>query len=239
LRILTNLIDNYPEQQESTCLQYLINYTSRLIAEGHESTNVQALGQASSSQDTELYGVLQLLNTMIVTPTTTNDEGTTVTTTAIPTLVLDKSYETTFRLLDARSRRLTALSSTFPVLHYSVIGVLAFSMCIAFLMETDQYILVFLDNIQLRLLWTSLVGTFCALGVVLYDLGQPFRGSYQVTNAVNQMYAIRSMLKQRKVKEGGTTTTNKSTTGIATTNISTAATINGGGVAQTSTTVKK
>jgi hypothetical protein len=201
LRILTNLIVTYPSPQESICLQYLINYTSRLIAEGHESTNVQALGQASSSQDTELYGLLQLLNTMVVESSATTSSTTTTTNSIPTTLILDKSYETTFRLLDARSRRLTALSSTFPVLHYVVIGVLAFSMCIAFLMETDQDILVFLNAIQLRLLWTSLVGTFCALGVVLYDLGQPFRGSYQVTKAVDQLYTIRSMLKQRKVKE--------------------------------------
>jgi Protein of unknown function (DUF4239) len=53
-----------------------------------------------------------------------------------------------------------------------------------------------LNAIQLRLLWTTLVGTFCALGVVLYDLGHPFRGSYQVSKAVNQLYGIRLNLKR-------------------------------------------
>ncbi|KAG7351596.1 DUF4239 domain containing protein [Nitzschia inconspicua] len=220
LRILTSLIATYSPQQQFTVQQYLVKYTSRLIAEGHETTNVQALGQASSSQDTELYGLLQLLNsisTISNTNTNNNNDSDDTITTTIPTLVLDKSYETTFRLLDARSRRLTALSSTFPPLHYVVIGVLAFSMCIAFLMETDQDILVFLNAIQLRLLWTSLVGTFCALGVVLYDLGQPFRGSYQVTKAVNQLYAIRSTLKRNVKDLGSTINNNNNKNGVTTT----------------------
>ena len=52
-----------------------------------------------------------------------------------------------------------------------------------------------LNAIQLRLLWTSLVGTFCALGVVLYDLNFPFRGSYQVsTQAINELLPIRQAL---------------------------------------------
>jgi hypothetical protein len=196
LRIMSTLVSTYPPRQQQTCRQYLLQYTSRLIAEGHETTNVQALEQLQG-QDTELFGILQLLNDLNVDTSCPQRQGNL----PIPTLLLDKSYETTFRLLDARSKRLTALASTFPILHYVVIFMLAVSMCAAFLMETDQDILVFLNAIQLRLLWTSLVGTFCALGVVLYDLGQPFRGSYQVTKAFNQLYSIRTMLK-RSIKDG-------------------------------------
>ena len=61
-------------------------------------------------------------------------------------------------------------------------------------METNQELLIFLNAIQLRLLWTMLVATFCALGLVCYDLGHPFRGVYgvyQISEAVKQLYSVR------------------------------------------------
>lgn len=45
-----------------------------------------------------------------------------------------------------------------------------------FLMETNQELLIFLSAIQLKILWGMLIGTFSALGVVNYDMVDPFRG---------------------------------------------------------------
>jgi hypothetical protein len=61
-----------------------------------------------------------------------------------------------------------------------MMSALAVSICMAFLMETNQELLIFLNSIQLRLLWTMLIGTFSALGVVCYDLCDPFGGSNKV-----------------------------------------------------------
>ena len=44
-------------------------------------------------------------------------------------------------------------------------------------METNQDLLLFLSAIQLRILWSMLIGTFSALAVVNYDMRDPFRGS--------------------------------------------------------------
>ena len=46
-----------------------------------------------------------------------------------------------------------------------------------FLMETNQELLIFLSAIQLRILWSMLIGTYSALAVVNYDMRDPFRGS--------------------------------------------------------------
>jgi hypothetical protein len=42
---------------------------------------------------------------------------------------------------------------------------LAVSICIAFLLETNQDLLMFLNAIQLRILWTMLVRTFSTLAI--------------------------------------------------------------------------
>ena len=91
--------------------------------------------------------------------------------------------------------RVSCLQSTFPALHFGILTVLAMSICLAFLMETNLDVLIFLSAVQLKILWTMLIGTFSALGVVCYDLGDPFRGSYQIAKTVNQLYTIRLAVK--------------------------------------------
>ena len=62
-------------------------------------------------------------------------------------------------------------------------------------MESDQAIQIFLNAVQLRILWAMLVGTFSALAVVSYDLEDPFRGSYQISSTVDQFHTIRDALR--------------------------------------------
>ena len=63
-------------------------------------------------------------------------------------------------------------------------------------METNQDILIFLNAVQLKLLWAMLVGVFSALGTVCYDLADPFRGSYHISKAtLGQLYTIRDAIR--------------------------------------------
>lgn len=110
--------------------------------------------------------------------------------------MLSQAHSACSKLYDERAKRITALKSHFPPLHFVILTALALSICVAFLLETKQDILVFLNAIQLRVLWTMLVGTFTALAIVCFDLSHPFQGSYQISNnTVQQLYSIRRTLQ--------------------------------------------
>ena len=154
------------------------------------------------SLDTELNGVLVELNKWASAGTSTATTSTTTPTPPPPPpLLLGNAYTAVSNLYEERAKRIAALRSLFPPLHFIILSTLAISICIAFLLETKQDILVFLNAIQLRVLWTMLVGTFTALGIVCYDLGNPFRGSYQITKSVHQLYTIRMTLRASLVQQ--------------------------------------
>lgn len=181
LRILQSMMDSFPQGVvQDKCRYYLVDYTSRLISEGHETVDFEASGQ--SGMDSEVFGVLTELNRLSSTE-------------LVPAVILDQSYGACNKLSEYRSKRITSLQSTFPALHYIIVSALALSICIVFLMETDQDILVFLNAVQLRILWTMLTGTFCALAAVCHDLGNPFRGSYEISKSVDQLHVIRDSLR--------------------------------------------
>ena len=75
-------------------------------------------------------------------------------------------------------------------------GLLGLSIIFAFLIESDQGAVQFLDAIQLRFLFTVLVGAFTGTAVLCYDLADPFRGSFTVSRAVDQFYAMRAAMDQ-------------------------------------------
>ena len=60
-----------------------------------------------------------------------------------------------------RSVRLAALDTVFPPLHWLFLSLLSTSVLTCFLLESDQETILFLDNVQLRLLFTMLVGGEC------------------------------------------------------------------------------
>jgi hypothetical protein len=109
--------------------------------------------------------------------------------------IFSEVYDALTRLRNERSTRLSALQSTYPALHYVILSLLGGSICTVFLMETNQELLIFLSAIQLRILWSMLIGTFSALAVVNYDMRDPFRGSYNVAVSVDQFYTIREALR--------------------------------------------
>ena len=78
----------------------------------------------------------------------------------LPPAILLETYSALTRLRKERSKRLSSLQSTYPILHYVLLALLGGSICITFLMETNQELLIFLSAIQLRILWSMLIGTF-------------------------------------------------------------------------------
>ena len=95
------------------------------------------------------------------------------------------------RLNAERSTRISALQSTFPLSQYFILVAIGSSICLAFLIETNQEILIFLNAFQLRILWTMLIGLMSTLCVLCYDLSDPFRGIFTIESALKQLYIIR------------------------------------------------
>ena len=195
--MLHMLVDSYPDCCEKfKCREYLKQYTCRLIA---ESVDVKMNKAMLGSTDSEMNGFVAALNEMAVKSASTAEK----TNTNRPAdTILSESYSAVIRLNSTRSCRLTALQCTFPVLHYGILGILAASICVTFLLETNQELLIFLNAIQLRILWTMLMGSISALAVICWDLTFPFTGSYIISNAVDQLKTIRDMIKAVTEVEG-------------------------------------
>mmetsp|Transcript_42262 Transcript_42262/g.128215 ORF Transcript_42262/g.128215 Transcript_42262/m.128215 type:complete len:502 (-) Transcript_42262:333-1838(-) len=195
LRVLQAMVDSFPEavqadtrisgmDSQDRCRSYLIQYTNRLLAESQPEVEIDNL-MFTGSMDSELIGLVVELNKI----TTTCVDG------SIPQPILSESYAAVTRLNAQRSTRISAIQSTYPALHYVILSLLAASICTCFVIESDQQLLIFLTAVQLKILWTMLIGTFSALGVVCYDLGDPFRGYYQITKSLNQLNTIRDAIK--------------------------------------------
>jgi len=93
-------------------------------------------------------------------------------------------------LLLLRSERLALLLTTFPPLFWLTQCLLSGSIVLAFLVETDIQSLQFLDLLQLRLLFTILVSALTGIGMILWDLNEPFRGSFNINSAGLQLHPI-------------------------------------------------
>lgn len=91
------------------------------------------------------------------------------------------AFECVSRIQQAESNRLTVLETSFPMMHYITLAILAAAICISFLVATDTSKVIF-ESLQVRILWTILVGAFSALAVVCYDLSFPYLGAYSVSS---------------------------------------------------------
>ena len=56
-------------------------------------------------------------------------------------------------------------------------------------------VLQFLDDLQLRYLFTVLTSAFLALASLCVDLADPFRGSFTITPSTSQLECIRSYIR--------------------------------------------
>jgi len=194
IRILQATVDCYPSSTtteeldfQDKCRAYLIQYTARLITESQPEAVLSNL-KNKGFMESEMNGFIVQLNEMATQPPSTAK--------SLPNpIILSESFGVISRLNSYRSERISALQSTFPALHFLIVFALGGSICLVFLMETDQKILIFLNAVQLRLLWSILIGTLTSLGTVCYDLSQPFRGSYQIASSIDQLYTIREVLR--------------------------------------------
>jgi len=95
------------------------------------------------------------------------------------TPIVLQTHQVLTQISEARRSRHATLKIHFPSMHYLTLGILAVSICISFLIATDQNLQV-LESIPVRLLWSILIGAFTSLAVVCYDLAAPFMGVYKV-----------------------------------------------------------
>ena len=179
LRVLVTILDSLPSQLrelKNHLRDYLIQYASRVIAESKPGLSVDH-HMYIGSMDIELNGFLRMWNglsmgsygTMYIDTlipasnytidqkefdpyqhqlSITSKERQTVAPFISPN-ILSETYEALNRLRKERSVRVSALQSTYPMLHYVILALLASSICTVFLMETNQDLLLFLSAIQL------------------------------------------------------------------------------------------
>jgi Protein of unknown function (DUF4239) len=84
-------------------------------------------------------------------------------------------------LMEQRCHRWMALhTAPFPLVHYLTLALLAGSIMISFLVATAQAEFIFLNGSPVRILWSLLTTSFLALGLVCFDLAQPFGGAYHI-----------------------------------------------------------
>jgi hypothetical protein len=188
LRNLGHMIYIYPEGPvRDLCRSYLLQYVNRLLHECRPTvSDASDVIDPRKGMDTELNGLLLQISEGYSNP--------------IPAHLADQSFAAVTRLREQRLIRITALQSTYPMLHWVTLGTLAFAACICFLIETNQDLLYFLQAFQLKLLWATLVGTFVSCFTVFYDLGSPFAGQYKITASIEQLHAIKMALKAAVVK---------------------------------------
>jgi Protein of unknown function (DUF4239) len=186
LRALECLVDSFASGcEQDLSRDYLIQYTSRVLAECHPKIGSgENVINPRRGMDSELNGLTALIN---------NSYGK-----VIPPHVADECNVCIARLREQRTKRISALQSVYPFLHYVILSVLAIGECVAFLMETDQDLLVFLNAIQIKILWSMLIGTFVTCFQVFNDLRSPFSGSYQISASVGQLHTIKLTLQASK-----------------------------------------
>lgn len=89
-----------------------------------------------------------------------------------------------------RSARLASLQSAFPPLHWALLALLGSSVIFCFLIETDQETIRFLDDIQLRILFSLLCCAVSFTALLCFDLSHPFSGFFNVNTSVKQLVEV-------------------------------------------------
>ncbi|KAL3796194.1 hypothetical protein ACHAWO_010474 [Cyclotella atomus] len=100
------------------------------------------------------------------------------------------------RLNEYRSDRVALLLTDFPDLHWVVLSALSVSICIMFLLESNQSLNQYLNSIQLRSLFALLVGVFSTTATLCLDLDDPFTGSFSINSASAQIGDLRLCLQE-------------------------------------------
>ena len=165
-------------------------YLSRLIFESRNGINLQQLERLGAS-DSEVDGMAQVLFQAEARPIEPTESR----------MLFQSNTEFTAMLLIKelqvhRSERLALLQTPFPAVHWLILTLLASSILLAFIFETDAQLLQFLDDLQLRYLFTVLVGAFSGIAALCADLADPFRGSFCITPSTQQLECVRDIILQ-------------------------------------------
>ena len=160
LRLLQVILKQMPPSLRQDARTHVHEYVDRLVGDKRGEKITHEL-------DPSLRNLLLLLQQAMM-DTSTN----------MP--LLNMAYEVVTRIQQARCSRWTALQTKFPAMHYVTLTLLALAICVSFLVATDQSQNIF-ESVQVRILWTILIGGFTSLAVVCYDLSSPFVGAYQVS----------------------------------------------------------
>jgi hypothetical protein len=171
LRLLQVILMQVPETLSQEAKQHTHEYAERLVRDQRGEQISQALD-----------GSLRELFLLLQKSMTTTGKGSTS-----PLLIM--AYDTVIRIQHARCNRWMSLQTKFPAMHYVTLSLLAMAICISFLVATDQSLLIF-ESLQVRILWTILIGSFTSLAVVCYDLSSPFIGAYQVRTFWRNLLAV-------------------------------------------------
>ena len=161
-------------------------YCTRLIFESRLGVDLDALLTTGAS-DSEIDGVVEILYGAPAKPQ------------AEERLFLQNTDFTAMNLARdlqmVRSERLAQLQAPFPAVHWLILTILASTLVIAYLFETDLQVLQFLDDLQLRYLFTVLTSAFLALASLCNDLADPFRGGFTIAPTTSQLETIRQYIR--------------------------------------------
>ena len=146
IRILQSLLESFEDSEIKSMLRKdLTEYTMRIIS---ECAPMQS-NSCTEVINSEMNNFYSSLNKMSCNPNLRTSEA-----------LLSQASGAVVRLNNERSSRISAVQTTFPVMHYLVLATLASSICLAFLLETNQKTLIFLAETELRFLWTILIGGY-------------------------------------------------------------------------------
>mmetsp|Transcript_10115 Transcript_10115/g.18157 ORF Transcript_10115/g.18157 Transcript_10115/m.18157 type:complete len:504 (+) Transcript_10115:195-1706(+) len=99
-------------------------------------------------------------------------------------------------LIAHRSERVALLLSVFPTVHWGILIGLSLSICMTFLLVSNQQVLQYLNSIQLRFMFATIVGVLASTATLCWDLSDPFSGSYSIEGASTQLADVRVCLRE-------------------------------------------
>jgi Protein of unknown function (DUF4239) len=94
-----------------------------------------------------------------------------------------------------RSNRVATTLSVFPQIHWAVIIVLYLGIIAAFLIDSNQEVLQYLNSIELRILFAIMIGGGSGAAMLVKDLQDPFEGSFCITREARQLESFLQVLE--------------------------------------------
>lgn len=174
------LIDLFPPGPRERIRSYLQRYVSHLSAESAPDVDWSSLCPKNDA----LLAVLNELHEISANKRS-GDNAAAVDVSVVSPVILSQSYSATNRIMTERAARITALQTFFPPLQFAIMAILSVFICVVFLIETDQNLMLFLGSFQLKVIWSMLIGMITAVFCVVYDLANPFAGTYQIPQIID------------------------------------------------------